>query len=250
MLHAFLPLQPIDHEKLPNCHQRFLLLILEEKSLETLKAEEEVQWECSSRFFFIHLTNWMILVDFLFSSISGRVMYICGVKQDENSSVVVTPNREERSLRAEEDAKEPLASKMAFVSLPGGFHFCAFWWHLDFHHIRRIQQIWLLKKTKGAMTLALSTTTQPLPHTPNTTMLNEAAPLQSSQPFAVLQSYWVSILIITCLLQATKQKLLPELGYKSRLSMFLRCKICILEAKEEIQIMSVEAILSFRILGY
>ena len=50
---------------------------------------------------------------------------------------------------------------MAFVSLPGGFHFCAFWWHLDFHHIRRIQQIWLLKKTKGAMTLALSTTTQP-----------------------------------------------------------------------------------------
>ena len=53
-------------------------------------------------------------------------MYICGVKQDENSSVVVTPNREERSLRAEEDAKEPLASKMAFVSLPGGFHFCAF----------------------------------------------------------------------------------------------------------------------------
>ena len=179
-------------------------------------------------------------------------MYICGVKQDENSSVVVTPNREELSWEelSRRDAKEPLASKMAFVSLPGGFHFCAFWWHLDFHHIRRIQQIWLLKKTKGAMTLALSTTTQPLPHTPNTTMLNEAAPLQSSQPF-VLQSYWVTILIIfTCLLQATKQKLLLELGYKSRLSMFLRCKICILEAKEEIQIMSVEAILSFRILGY
>ena len=244
------PSVPIDHEKLPNCHQRFLLLILEEKSLETLKAEEEVQWECSSRFFFIHFTNWMILVDFLFSSISGRVMYICGVKQDENSSVVVTPNREERRAWEQKRCKGTTCIKDGFCVLARWLSLlCILMTSRLSSHKKNTTNL-TIEENEGGDDIGLEYySTQPLPHTPNTTMLNEAAPLQSSQPF-VLQSYWVTILIITCLLQATKQKLLPELGYKSRLSMFLRCKICILEAKEEIQIMSVEAILSFRILWY
>ena len=46
-----------------------------------------------------------------------------------------------------------------------------------------------IEENEGGDDIGLEYYYSALPHTPNTTMLNEAAPLQSSQPFAVLQSY-------------------------------------------------------------
>ena len=160
-------------------------------------------------------------------------MYICGVKQDENSSVVVTPNREELSWEelSRRDAKEPLASKMAFVSLPGGFHFCAFWWHLDFHHSSsgageeyNKSRHWRKRRVGGGR--------WHWPWAANTTIPNEG-PLQSSQPLVLLQSYWLH--------HHLPPKSYVLAAYKSRLSMLrllLVFGIYIPEAMAEIQIMS------------